>query len=198
MSAPHDDPRFTVVKDAIERAIQVENRSFGLLPELRTTRVANTVLAALDALPQDPPETVCPDCGAKRGEFHRDGCDVERCRFCGKQALQCYEPEHQAAGHAQWFGWQEYDGEGRGRGLDGMCWQAAFTEMIDNAERERDEARQALARARADTVTEIVDALRQQWLVAGQVGCGAAAEFIERELSAAVPREQPDNPGENA
>lgn len=31
----------------------------------------------------------CPDCGAKPGEKHKPGCDVERCPACGYQATQC-------------------------------------------------------------------------------------------------------------
>lgn len=31
----------------------------------------------------------CHDCGAKEGEFHRPGCDMERCPFCGGQLISC-------------------------------------------------------------------------------------------------------------
>lgn len=32
----------------------------------------------------------CHDCGAKPGEFHRPGCDVERCALCGSQSISCF------------------------------------------------------------------------------------------------------------
>jgi hypothetical protein len=31
----------------------------------------------------------CPDCGAKAGEFHRPGCDIEQCPYCGQQLISC-------------------------------------------------------------------------------------------------------------
>jgi hypothetical protein len=35
-------------------------------------------------------DKTCNDCGAKEGELHHLGCDMERCPFCGHQLLSCH------------------------------------------------------------------------------------------------------------
>lgn len=45
----------------------------------------------------------CHDCGAKPGETHSAGCDVERCSHCGSQMLMCGSEEHDPF-FAQWTG----------------------------------------------------------------------------------------------
>jgi hypothetical protein len=32
---------------------------------------------------------ICHDCGAKEGELHQGGCDMEICPFCGNQLITC-------------------------------------------------------------------------------------------------------------
>jgi hypothetical protein len=32
---------------------------------------------------------MCPECGAKEGEYHRDGCDIEECLKCHQQLISC-------------------------------------------------------------------------------------------------------------
>ena len=33
---------------------------------------------------------ICHDCGAKEGQIHEYGCDMERCPFCGGQLIICH------------------------------------------------------------------------------------------------------------
>ena len=37
---------------------------------------------------------ICHDCGAKVGELHQLGCDMERCPVCGCQLISCDEDHY--------------------------------------------------------------------------------------------------------
>ena len=55
--------------------------------------------------PQTDVHEVCPDCGAKVGELHVTGFDVEQCPACGLQLLGCRMLErHEATGSIDWSG----------------------------------------------------------------------------------------------
>jgi hypothetical protein len=62
----------------------------------------------------------CPDCAAKPGKPHKDGCDVERCSVCHGQRMMCDCSGHDKKASA-WTG--EWPGavECRERG-----WYAVF------------------------------------------------------------------------
>jgi hypothetical protein len=40
----------------------------------------------------DTEEDTCPGCGVAPGELHADGCDIERCPYCGSQLISCLCP----------------------------------------------------------------------------------------------------------
>jgi len=52
---------------------------------------------------------VCHDCGAKPGEEHRCGCDVEHCPYCGGQRITCDCGKQSDDVSGIWTGnWDEY------------------------------------------------------------------------------------------
>jgi len=46
-----------------------------------------------DSMGAKPPipvrKRICHDCGARYGEYHEPGCDMERCPRCGEQLITC-------------------------------------------------------------------------------------------------------------
>lgn len=60
-------------------------------------------------------KTNCPDCGAKPGESHMFGCDVERCTVCKGQRLGCACKGHDKK-KAKWTGYWPGELECRKKG----------------------------------------------------------------------------------
>ena len=60
---------------------------------------------------------LCHDCGAKPGEIHSEGCDVERCSVCGGQRIQCDCKKHDKS-FARWTGLWPGDAEAQLLGMD--------------------------------------------------------------------------------
>lgn len=89
----------------------------------------------------------CPDCGARVGEKHKDGCDVERCPHCGWQALGCahFHPDdpRRQAWDGRWPGEADCERLGFFVGGDSSFpdLNRLFTECDWNPERQRWEER---------------------------------------------------------
>jgi len=54
----------------------------------------------------ETPKPTCGDCGVEAGEFHLTGCDIERCAYCGRQAIgcECTEAEVNSVPRLPWTG----------------------------------------------------------------------------------------------
>lgn len=61
--------------------------------------------------------TNCHDCGAKPGESHTPGCDVQRCSVCGGQRCQCGCKGHDPL-FARWTGIWPGSAEAQYLGID--------------------------------------------------------------------------------
>ena len=59
----------------------------------------------------------CHDCGAKPGEVHVDGCDMEHCSVCGFPRLGCGCKGHDKA-FARWTGFWVAELESEALGID--------------------------------------------------------------------------------
>jgi hypothetical protein len=90
----------------------------------------------------------CPDCGARIGERHRTGCDIERCPHCGWQALGCSHFDPNDARRQTWNGkWPgEDDCERLGFYVNGdpdfADLNLLFTDCVWDADAQRWERRQ--------------------------------------------------------
>ena len=60
----------------------------------------------------------CHDCGAKPGQVHIAGCDVERCSTCGRQRISCGCDEGQDQAFARWTGLCPGSAEAAALGID--------------------------------------------------------------------------------
>ena len=60
----------------------------------------------------------CHDCGAKPGQQHRDGCDVERCSICGRQRISCFCGKKEDKDFAKWTRIWPGEAESKFLGLD--------------------------------------------------------------------------------
>lgn len=78
----------------------------------------------------------CPDCAVSTNEEHMQGCDVARCKDCGRQELTC---EHQApmtAWKGYWPGDKEVD-EGLAHDLNDLNFKGLAGRLVWDQVHER-------------------------------------------------------------